>query len=75
MMTLYIKGTKKAANEALAAGQHVTGTNFSPFGDYGDHKLSSLKAEAVIKFYTKIVSGSPVAAAYGTYSPKTGRIK
>ncbi len=75
MMTLYVKGkSKKALNEALAAGKAVYGTNHSMFGDGGSYKLAELTEDAVIKIFDKYVSGSPYAKAYGTYKAAKKRI-
>ncbi len=71
--TIYIQGTKKAANERLAKGESVIGTEYSMF-DVARRDLRSMPDGTVIKFFTKMVQGSPYAASYGNWRPSKGKI-
>jgi len=71
--TVYIKGSKKQANEKLAAGQEVSCQSFSMFGD-NYSRLSACPDGTVIKFYDKLVGGSPYAKSYGNWRPAKRKI-
>lgn len=68
-MEIYIQAkSKKAINEALAAGKQIHGYNYSMFGGGGNYALSSaLPIGTVIKVYEKLVGGSPYPKSYGTW--------
>ncbi len=74
MTTLYIKGTKKEANEVLALGGQVHGYAYTPF-DCVAHNLRMCADGTVIKFWLKKMGGSPIAKSYGVWAAKKGRIK
>jgi len=64
-MSLYIHGTKKGINERIAAGEKVTGIDYSPRSS----KMMDLKSVpngTGIKFWLKKdFSGTPIAKSYG----------
>lgn len=72
--TLYIKGSKKAANERLAAGEEVLGLEINLYGA-ACQRLKAMPDGTVIKFYTKIVQGNPYATSYGNWRPSVNKIK
>jgi len=69
-MKLYVKGnSKKAINEAIAAGESIHGENFSIFGGGGIYRLdSTLPKDTIISIFSKYSGGSPVAKSYGTWT-------
>ena len=71
--TVYIKGTKKQANERLAAGQQVWGVEFNMYEDQS-RLLTTMPDGTVIKFWEKMSGGSPVAKSSGTWLPGKGKI-
>lgn len=71
--TLYIKGSKKFANEVLAAGGAVAGLQHTIF-EISRHNLADMPDGTVIKFYDKIIQGNPVAKSYGNWRPAKNRI-
>lgn len=67
MITLYVEGSKKAANEALMEGKQVTGIEYI-LGQVNEYKLPELKMDAVIKFYkNRDQAGNPIAQSYGNW--------
>ena len=81
-MELYVKAkSKKALNEALAAGKTVWGFNASMFGGGGQYRIGqNLTGDdvaphgAVIKIFEKMVWGSPYAKSYGTWNAAKGKV-
>jgi hypothetical protein len=73
--TLYVKAkSKKAINEALAAGTVVYAENFS-FNNGDSGSLAKIAKDGdVIKIYEKKIDGSPYAKAYGNWNAKKGRV-
>ncbi len=78
--TVYIKGTKKQANETLAllmqrmsaAGQ-LECVEYSIYGQ--DQKLlASYPDGTVIKFWTKKSGGNPIVTSYGNWKPAKNKI-
>ena len=70
---VYIKGSKKQANEKLANGDTVSGIEFNFFNGDKWWKFADLPDGAVFKFYTKLDgAGTPIARAYG--NKKGGKI-
>lgn len=76
-MQVYIQGTKKAANDKLAAGQPVYATEYVFMGGDTSHNAADLPTGCVVKFFEKYVGGNPYAKAYGQIKKdaKTGRNK
>jgi hypothetical protein len=71
--TIYIRGTKKAANEQLAAGKQMYGIEYSLYAET-DRLLTAMPDGTVIKFWTKRAGGTPIAASYGNWRPAKNKI-
>lgn len=64
MSTYYIHGSKASTKDAIRNGVPVYGENFSLFG--GERlPWEKIPNGSVIKFYTKMIGGSPYAKSYG----------
>ena len=75
MSTVYIHGTKKQANERLAAGQTVSCDNYSLFSGEPDRgHIQAYPVGTVVKFYTKVIDGNPYAKGYGNWHPLLNKI-
>jgi hypothetical protein len=73
--TVYVQGTKKAANEALAKGERTpTAIEYKP-GAFQVYTLRDLAHGDVIKFWIKEdPSGTPIAKSYGNWNARKARI-
>lgn len=72
--TYYVKAkSKKALNEAIAAGTKITATCFSMTNGH-QKEITALNDGDVIKIYEKTVGGSPYAKAYGNWNSKKGKV-
>lgn len=71
--TIYIKGTKKQANEAIARGDRLYGDEFT-MSIVHRRELKCMPDGTVIKFYDRFVDGNPVAKAYGNWRPAKNKI-
>lgn len=72
--TVYIKGTKKAANERLVKGFSVAGTEYTPY-DSHPRNITEMPDGTVIKFWEKTDHcGTPIAKSYGNWKPSKNKI-
>jgi hypothetical protein len=71
--TIYVKGTKKQANERLASGLHVEGHIYEICGRIAI-RLANASDGAVIKFWEKMSGDSPIAKSYGNWRPAKNKI-
>ena len=71
--TIYIKGSKKQANERLAKGEQVYGVQYEMF-NCSDRLLNTMPDGTVIKFWEKMSGGSPIAKSYGNWRPAKNKI-
>ena len=71
-MKLYVEAKSKAdLIRRLAAGEEISGFNYSIFGGGGHYMLDdNLEDGTIIAVYTKKVQGNPVAKAWGTWTNK-----
>ena len=71
-MKLYVEAKSKAdLIRRLAAGEEISGYNYSMFGGGGHYMLDdNLEDGTIIAIYTKKVRGNPVAKAWGTWTNK-----
>jgi len=71
-MKLYVEAKSKAdLIRRLAAGEEISGFNYSMFGGGGHYMLDdNLEDGTIIAVYTKKVQGNPVAKAWGTWTNK-----
>jgi len=69
---LYVEAKSKAdLIRRLAAGEEISGYNYSMFGGGGHYMLDdNLEDGTIIAIYTKKVQGNPVAKAWGTWTNK-----
>lgn len=69
-MKVYVQGTKKGLNEALAAGQNPEGTEYNMFNPNGymtRHAIRDLDDGTILAFFTKYSpDGQPIARSWGT---------
>ena len=72
--TVYIRGTKKQANEKLAASQRVPCDNYSLYGGPDHGHLAPFPDGTVVKFYTKVIAGNPYAVSGGNWRPARNKI-
>ncbi len=71
--TVYIKGTKKQANERLAAGQQIWGVEYNMY-EGQSRLLTTMPDGTVIKFWEKMSGGSPIAKSYGNWRPAKNKV-
>lgn len=72
--TLYVYGTKKAANEKLTEGKEFTCLEFNLQGA-NFRNLADMPDGTVIKFWEKRDHcGTPIAKSYGNWKPSKKRI-
>jgi len=71
--TVYIKGTKKQANEQLAKGERVTGVKYDMSSET-PVILDRQPDGTVIKFWEKMSGGNPIAKSYGNWRPAKNKI-
>ena len=71
-MKIYVEAKSKAdLIRRLAAGEEISGYNYSMFGGGGHYMLDdNLEDGTIIAVYTKKVQGNPVAKAWGTWTNK-----
>lgn len=75
IQTVYVlTKSKKALNDALAAGTAVKGIIHSMYGQK-TILLTDLNDGDVIKTYEKLIGGSPYAKAYGNWDKAKGRVR
>ena len=68
-MKVYVEAQSKAALiRRLAAGEEITGLNYSMFGGGGYYKLdNTLEDGTIIAIYSQMSNGNPVAKSWGTW--------
>ena len=71
--TVYIKGTKKQANEQLASGGIVRAVKYDLEGSTCV-SLYEMPDGTVVKFWEKVSGGSPIAKSYGNWRPAKNKI-
>jgi hypothetical protein len=72
--TVYVQGTKKAANERLVSGDSIECVNYT-LGSTSYCDMRTLAHGDVIKFWSKRDPwGAPVAKSYGNWNAKKGRV-
>jgi len=71
--TIYIKGTKKQANERLVKSARVTAIKYDMF-DASTVYLDTMPDGTVIKFWEKMSGGNPIAKSYGNWRPSKNKI-
>ena len=71
-MKLYVEASsKKSLIQRLAAGEEISGYNYSMFGGGGRYMLDDNLADGtIIAIYSKMVQGNPVAKSWGTWTNK-----
>ena len=75
-MECYIKCASKAeANRQLATGKTLEGISYSPFGVESVTFPNNSEESIYVKFYVKIVMGSPYAKSYGVWDKVKKRFK
>mgnify|MGYP003635957014 CR=1 FL=1 len=69
-MKVYVEAQSKAALiRRLAAGEEITGLNYSMFGGGGYYKLdNTLEDGTIIAIYSQMSNGNPVAKSWGTWT-------
>jgi len=69
-MKVYVEAQSKAALiRRLAAGEDITGLNYSMFGGGGYYKLdNTLEDGTIIAIYSQMSGGNPVAKSWGTWT-------
>ena len=69
-MKVYVEAQSKAALiRRLAAGEEITGLNYSMFGGGGYYKLdNTLEDGTIIAIYSQMSGGNPVAKSWGTWT-------
>jgi len=69
-MKVYVEAQSKAdLIRRLAAGEEISGYNYSMFGGGGHYMLDdNLEDGTIIAIYTKKVQGNPVAKSWGTWT-------
>jgi hypothetical protein len=69
-MKLYVEASsKKSLIQRLAAGEEISGYNYSMFGGGGRYMLDDNLADGtIIAIYSKMVQGNPVAKSWGTWT-------
>jgi hypothetical protein len=68
-MKIYVLGKSKAElKRRLAAGERITGRNYSMFGGAGIYALDeSLPDGTLIAVYEKMMDGNPISKSFGTW--------
>lgn len=73
-MQVYVQAkSKKEINERLAAGETVYAEEYSLAGAR-TIPLKDCPEGTAVKIFDKYVQGNPYAKAYGTWSPKKGKV-
>ena len=72
--TVYVKADSKRALNRRLADERITGTSYTPWDVKTVELNDQLPKGTVIKIYTKIISGSPYAKAYGNWNPAKRRV-
>jgi len=69
-MKVYVEAQSKAALiRRLAAGEEISGYNYSMFGGAGHYMLDdSLEDGTIIAIYSQMSQGNPVAKSWGTWT-------
>lgn len=74
-MQVYVKGTKKAVNAALALGEDIEAVEYKLF-DTRCLTVRQLDDRSVIKFWLRRDPvGTPIAKSYGTWNAKKGKVE
>jgi hypothetical protein len=68
-MKVYIKGSKKVANEKIAAGEQVSGIEYSMFNErYATpHTINECEEGTIVAFFTNTSDGIPISRSFGTW--------
>lgn len=75
IQTYYVNAaSKKAINEAIAAGKQVTAVCHSMMNEH-TKSITNLNDGDVIKIWEKKIGGSPYAKSYGNWDSKRQRVK
>ena len=69
-MKVYVEAKSKAALiRRLAAGEEISGYNYSMFGGGGHYMLDdTLEDGTIIAIYSQMAQGNPVAKSWGTWT-------
>ena len=69
-MKVYVEAQSKAALiRRLAAGEEISGFNYSMFGGGGQYMLDdTLEDGTIIAIYSQMSQGNPVAKSWGTWT-------
>jgi len=73
--TVYVKAESKRALNTRLLNERVSGTIYTPWDAREVELDEKLPRGTVVKIYTKIISGSPYAKAYGQWDPEKRRVK